>query len=342
MSKNDFAPMLYTSNANVAALNKVSGFDPLKLLRRAKSAKTGEEVLKLDLVSKKLWFRLACPKGRVRLTPLRITEKLAIYEAQVFLNQDDAEPVSSFTSSIQKSDAPNGQYIQAAQNEAVDNALTDAGFGIQFSDVSTPKSERHFGSEYPVSALEGKTLSVNNPPPAEVKKPAVVQQTPPVIQKQPDPVEEKSVATSTVQREPAKTESVKQTVLPKEEPAPNKVVKQDHCPANQALEILRGGAVSQPAATAVTEENPAATTVPTATYTADMPVEEIIKRMTLEQAKAVVVDTGTLQGKTIEEVAARRKASLQFYLTAGYTSKNNIIRAAARIMLDSMNLQKAG
>ncbi len=337
MSKNDFVPMLYTSDAHVAALNKVSGLDPLKLLRRSKSAKTGEEVLKLDLASKKLWFRLAYPKGRVRITPLRITEKLAIYEAQVFLNQDDPEPVSSFTSSIQKAEAPNGQYIQAAQNEAVDNALTDAGFGIQFSDVSTPKSERHFGSEYPVSALEGKTLSVNTPPPAEVKKSTTVQQVPPAIQKQPDPVMEKPVVTAPVQTGP-----VKQTVLPKDEPANNAVTGQHHSAANQALEILRGGAASQATAEAVSEENPVASTVPVATYTADMPVEEIIKRMTLDQAKAVVVDTGTLQGRTIEEVAARRKASLQFYLTPGYTSKNNIIRAAARIMLDSMNLQKAG
>ena len=36
----------------------------------------------------------------------------------------------------------------------------------------------------------------------------------------------------------------------------------------------------------------------------DMPVEEIVKLMTLEQAKAVVVDAGTCRGKTMEEVAA--------------------------------------
>ncbi len=332
MSKNDFVPMLYTSDAHVAALNKVSGFDPLKLLRRTKSAKTGEEVLKLDLASKKLWFRLAYPKGRVRITPLRITEKLAIYEAQVFLNQNDTEPVSSFTSSIQKAEAPNGQYIQAAQNEAVDNALTDAGFGIQFSDVATPKSERHFGSEYPVSALEGKTLSVNTPPPAEVKKPTVVQQTPPAAQKQPDPIVEKPVVTAPVQTEP-----VKQTVLPKEEPAPNKAAEQSGYPANQALEILRGGAASQSAATAEVEESPAASTVPVATYTADMPVEEIVKRMTLEQAKAVVVDAGMCRGKTVGELAATRRANLKFFMSAGYTGPNNTLRAASRIVLDSMD-----
>ena len=37
--------MLYTTNATVAALNHVSGFDPLKFLRRTTSRKTGEDVI---------------------------------------------------------------------------------------------------------------------------------------------------------------------------------------------------------------------------------------------------------------------------------------------------------
>ena len=107
--------------------------------------------------------------------------------------------------------------------------------------------------------------------------------------------------------------------------------------ADQALEILRrrNAAVSQNPDTAQ------AVTTAATSYTKDMPVEEIVKLMTLEQAKAVVVDAGTCRGKTMEEVAARRIASVKFYLTAGYTSDNNIVRAAARIMLDHISMQKA-
>ncbi len=336
MSSNDHGNMLYTTNAYVAALNKTSGFDPLKLLRRTVSQKTGEEVLKLDLRSKKLWFRLAYPKGRVRLTPLRITEKMAIYEAQVFLNLNDAEPVSSFTSSFLKAEAPKGQYIQAAQDEAVDRALEDAGFGIQFSDVSTPEEERLFGSEYPVSQLKGKVPTVkdaSSAAPAAVKQPPAVKQE---SQQKPDPVAEKTAPAVVAQEQPKHTEPVQ----PKEKPAKKEPATQ--IGANHALEILRSGSASkEPDAAPVVTES-AVSDVPVATYTQDMPVEEIIKRMSLEQAKAVVVDSGTCRGKTIEEVAARRSASLKFYLSPGYTSNNNIIRAAARIMLDSMNLQKAG
>ena len=61
--KGNQEPMLYTTNAAVASLNHVPGFDPLKFLRRTTSRKTGDDVMRLDLRYKKLWFRLACPRG---------------------------------------------------------------------------------------------------------------------------------------------------------------------------------------------------------------------------------------------------------------------------------------
>ena len=59
--------MLYTTNATVASLNHVHGFDPLKFLRRTASRKTGEDVMRLDLRYKKLWFRLFYPQLGVKL-----------------------------------------------------------------------------------------------------------------------------------------------------------------------------------------------------------------------------------------------------------------------------------
>ena len=49
MSKSDNVPMMYEVFPAVAALNQVQGFNPLKMLRRMVSPKTGEEVLRLDL-----------------------------------------------------------------------------------------------------------------------------------------------------------------------------------------------------------------------------------------------------------------------------------------------------
>ena len=75
------------------ALRRVEGFNPLKFLRRIRSERTGAEVLKLELPYQKLWFRLACPNGRMVLNNLRITDQLAIFEAIVFSDKSDGEPL---------------------------------------------------------------------------------------------------------------------------------------------------------------------------------------------------------------------------------------------------------
>lgn len=148
--KGNQEPMLYTTNATVAALNHVPGFDPLKFLRRTISRKTGEDVMRLDLRYKKLWFRLACPTGRLKLNALRITEKMAIFEAKVYRDREDAEPLSSYVANCTLDATPGGLYVEAAQEEALDTALSNAGFGIQFADVGSESEE--YGSEVPVGA----------------------------------------------------------------------------------------------------------------------------------------------------------------------------------------------
>ncbi len=72
--KGNQEPMLYTTNAAVASLNHVPGFDPLKFLRRTTSRKTGEDVMRLDLRYKKLWFRLACPRAAEAQRPAHYRE----------------------------------------------------------------------------------------------------------------------------------------------------------------------------------------------------------------------------------------------------------------------------
>ena len=95
------------------ALRKVPQFNPLRYLRQATSRKTGEPVLKLDLRFKKMWFRLACADGRMVLTPMRITDSMAIFEAQVYLHGDDPKPIANFVSTMYAADVPGGRYIQS-------------------------------------------------------------------------------------------------------------------------------------------------------------------------------------------------------------------------------------
>jgi len=529
MNKNEQTATMYESIPAVAELNKVPGFNPLKLLRRIISPENGEEMLQLDLRYKKLWFRLANPKGRIRLNALRITEQMAIYEAQVFLERTDENPIGSFTSSCTKEEAPGGQYIQAAQYAAMDEALSDAGFGIQFADVGMDAKGSRYGSRVPfngasqkkeTTALAGTAaVSTERKQPDTAPARSTATAFPAAAEKKETPQQEKPAQTSGLpiqgekaavnagpagnspaQRTDAETKVPLETMtgngkpaaslpagsqggteslpagpeesfgtlpvqsgvtkkmegqpLPStqepsgqpsagsaqtveaggesktepsaraQEPAENsslpvgpqttkvqgtaqsagtgelpvragepeslpvqksaempaagepgnilpvskrKNMEEDTGKAVQGMMALLGGqnvtvetaasfggntgnsgsaenvetgsAASETLEPSVAEK---AQEKAEAKYTPDMPVEEIVKLMTFEEAGKVVVDTGVCKGQTIAEVAERRPPSLKFYLYGGYRGDNNILRAAAQIMLDSLAAKKAG
>lgn len=70
------------------------------------------------------------------LNRLRITDQIAVYEAQVFLSREDNQPITNFTAAVEKAQAPAGRYVQAAQDEALKTALDNAGFGIQLCEIN--------------------------------------------------------------------------------------------------------------------------------------------------------------------------------------------------------------
>ena len=86
-----------------------------------------------------------------------------------------------------------------------------------------------------------------------------------------------------------------------------------------------------------TEEQPADTN----TYTDDMSIEEITQRMSVDEARSIVVTFGTCKGWTLGEVMDRRASSLRFYL---YSAKDagNVLKAAASLLLDELAMKKAG
>ena len=285
------------NNAAVQQLRKVPGFDPMKLLRKTISVKTGHPVWKLDLRYKRLWFRLACPNGRMLLKPLRISDQLAIIEAQVYFSKDDPVPAASFTSEQRRENVPGGEFLRAAQEDALNMALENAGFGIQFCDVSRDYGGELFGSEVPVQA-EAAEAAVE-----ETEEPiAPIAETPQTMD----------------------TDSV-----PDEQPAAETTAHVEETPDLHVLPPQQEEAAEELA------EQPQA-----ATYTADMDVREITQRMTVDEAKAVVVQIGTCRGWTLEQVAQRRPASLKWYLY-GCDQADNILKAAASVLLDNLQ-QKAG
>lgn len=315
--KGNQEPMLYTTNATVASLNHVPGFDPLKFLRRTASRKTGEDVMRLDLRYKKLWFRLACPTGRLKLNALRITEKMAIFEAKVYRDREDTEPLSSYVANCTLDATPGGLYVEAAQEEALDTALSNAGFGIQFADVGSESEE--YGSEVPVSVK------------AEIAKPAQMKaETAP-------PVQTKVEAAEPVQKQPEVVKAVPQEPV-KADPLDAIMVDDMPVPEQVTAEVVEKPKTVVPESVQPVQTLPEP---PAAAYTQSSPVEEILRQMTYEQAQNVIVDCGTCKGWTLAQVADRRPASLRWYVK-GYQGENNILRAAAAIIWDSLQEKQAG
>ena len=296
---------LYERSPAVAGLNQIQGFDPCKLLRRTVS-RTGEgEVLKLDLRYKKLWFRLAYPQGRLKLNALRITEQLAIYEARVYLDRSDVEPIGNYTATCTREEATNGHYIKVAQEAALDEALTNAGFGLQFSDICGDKNGEREGVQK--SSVTTREEGTAMPTAAEE---ILSRREHVVISGERDQLPTEMMDYAAAEGRAKSTNA--------DTPVPN------------------GGAVSGQIIQDTAQEQ-----ARQVSYTADMPVAEIIKRMTFEEAQQVTVDEGTCNGWTLAEVAERRPPSLKWYVY-GYKKNNNILRAAAQIMWDSLNAQKAG
>ena len=162
--------MLYNTHPVVSELNRVKGFDPLRFL------KDTPEGPKLELKYKKIWFRLKYPQGRFRYAALKITDQLAIIEARVYFDKNDTEPKAAFTARSDKASAPGGMYIEAAQYAAIDQALTDAGFGIQFTqDKSHTDAAKTEQNSVPLKTAEATEVPVEakREVPDTVEKPVI-------------------------------------------------------------------------------------------------------------------------------------------------------------------------
>ena len=341
-------------------LHKVPGFDPLKYLRKAVSG-YGEPVLRLELPYKRLWFRLAYPSGRLLLNPLRVTDQMAIFEAQVFFNREDAAPASSFTSEKRAREIRG--YIRAAQDEALNEALDNAGFGIQLCDMTQASGEGQYSSDVRLTQnadkRQGQSVEVaasaqaaKEPAAREIfHTPATVQQTvdtahaPAAVEHPADeaeaPAPEPKEAPAPVQTEQQRIELVgEHTEQPSQSDATSSVVTvlNFSAPQSDTTGTKEAPASDGNAAEAAEPETPARSAP---SYTDDMPVEEILRHMTLDEALAFQIKTGICKGWTLAQVAESRPSSLNFYTNSCCTG-GNILKAAATLVLRERGQQKAG
>lgn len=319
--------MLTQAIPAVQQLRRVQGFDPLRFLKR--NANGGIE---LEPRYQRLWFRLACPDGKMLLNRLQITDQIAVYEAQVFLSREDNQPITNFTAAVEKAQAPAGRYVQAAQDEALKTALDNAGFGIQLCEINpsaavdaqadgkqevatgavnrqetapavngaaAPQREDPIGESHPVQAV---------PTPQEVQ-PQEAAKTPNVNQQEvhtTQQTESVSDAMSLLQALSGGTAA--------SEPDPVMPQKAQEVPSETAEPAVTERAETARTVKSVVVDMPAAaSTVPAPRYSDDMTVDEILSLMTEEEAAELVVTTGVNKGWTMAQVSEQRPSSLKYY-----------------------------
>ena len=223
-------------------------------------------------------------------------------QRRVFFDKDDADPASSYIATMTQENAPAGLYIQAAEHDALDMALTNAGFGVQFAPM--PKADTPYAE--PIT---------------------------PVMRSEPAPAPQ--AAAEQVRTEPAAIQVDMEPVVV-QQAEPEAVHHEDTVPYVPQAEI----SVEQPAEAAaepmVETELPFVYDEPSAaSYTKDMDVDTICTLMTEAEAEEIIVPIGTCSGQTLKQVAERRPASLKWYVK-GYSGDDNILRAGAKLMLDKL------
>ena len=307
--------MVCETAPTVSKLNEVKGFNPLQFVRKTAQG------YQMDLRYKKLWFRLKYPNGKLKLSALRITDQMAIIDARVYFDKADTEPSASFIAQRQAETTPGGLYIEAAQHAALDHALSDAGFGLQFPENDAESVSKQNApkmvEQKPIVTETVPEQAVDTTPPQEAETLQAAKAAT-VVEQPKEPVQAASMQTM--------SEMSKQQT-----PAVNEITagqSDTAVPADTAAE-------EHPAAEEQTEESASVSV-----YTPDMPVEEIISRMSYEEACNVKVSEGICNGRILSEVADRRPASLRYY-AHGYSGNDNVMRAAARILLSAMEQQKA-
>ena len=350
--------MLTQAIPAVQQLRKVQGFDPLRFLKR--NANGGIE---LEPRYQRLWFRLACPDGKMLLNRLRVTDQIAVYEAQVFLSREDNQPIANFTATVEKAQAPAGRYVQAAQDEALKTALDNAGFGIQLCEiVPSAAADTQSGRKQEVSAGAVSGAVNRQETASAVNKAAAPQREAPAGENH--PVQAAPTPREVQPQEAAKTPSVNQQEVP---PTQQTESVSD---AMSLLQALGGGAAApepepvmppkvqkapletaEPAVTKRAETaqtlKPVVVDMPTAASTAaapkysdDMTVDEILSLMTEEEAAELVVTTGVNKGWTMAQVSEQRPSSLKYY---AYLCEDcgNIVKAAAMLLMGGLQQLKA-
>lgn len=313
------AAYMYDEVAEIRNLNKVEGFDPRKYMRVIQQEGQAGKYY-LDVAFRKLWFRLKYPEGKIVKKILKLTDQVAIVEARVYLNRNDAEEIFISNALAQKYMTADGQFgnkfVELAETAAVGRALSDAGFGLQFAD-----KEEDIDPEVTEAPFDPQLLSGNG------------------------------IDGEVLGEMLSGEDMAGGTALPDENipgqygieeyiPMPEEVGQaMGMAPAMQNRQAAQKPAQGnqqqlKPAQASTANNVPAGkTSQGVSNIRKDMPVEQIYSMLNRDSAAAVVIPMGFNKGKTLGQVALDKPTDLKWYVDS-YGGPDNLLRAAAKFLID--------
>ena len=343
---------MYDEVEGIRNLNKVEGFDPRKYMRVIQQEGQAGKYY-LDVAFRKLWFRLKYPEGKIVKKILKLTDQVAIVEARVYLNRNDAEENFISNALAQKYMTADGQFgnkfVELAETAAVGRALSDAGFGLQFADkeedIDPEVTEAPFDPQMILSGnstdnetfgemlsgedIEGETILPDENIPGQY---GIEEYIP-----MPEEVGQAMGMTPAMQQAGAVPKAAGQTAQGAAPTASRQTAQQQQsAQAQQPVQGMtpamqnRQGA-QKPGNTASAK---GANAQAAGSIRKDMPVEQIYSMLNRDSAAAVVIPMGFNKGKTLGQVAVEKPANLQWYVDS-YGGPDNLLRAAAKFLIDA-------
>ena len=293
-SNNDDVRSKFPKQSWERRLSAVEGFDPKQYARTIQDA-NGQESLYLDVQYRKMWFRLCNPTGKIVKKICTFDGNLAVVEARIYLDRNDAPENFVSNAFAQRFVDPNNpeygtRYLESAETAAVGRALADAGYGLQFCMEPDPT-------------------------------PVDMGQTPFAMASDAfdDPEPFTPVPTGVNGNYPINT------AAQSNRPAPQPVQQQQYQPPQsqpqnvQQYNANRYHAPVQPQAP---------------TFTHQTPVDEIVRLMPYEEAVKVVYRcNGKHNGKTLGQIAVEDIRSIE-WIANSYNGDKNLFKGAAKVILN--------
>lgn len=320
---------MYEEVEAINNLNKVKGFDPRKYMRLI-SNEGQQSKYYLDVAFRKLWFRLCFPEGKIVKKLIKLTDNVAIVEARVYLNRNDAEDnfiSNALAQKYQSGDEQFGnKFVELAETAAVGRALSDAGFGLQFADM-----EGDIDLEITEAPIDGLVMNGANPLPAGTYMEDTLLESQITQEPEEVPFEEALIPGQYGIEEYIPTPAQVGAAM-RQAPVPQQSGTPTMQPVQGRPQLVQGR--TQPVPAMQQSSNAA---VPPATGTReirkDMPVDEIMQLLTRDTAAAVVVSAGYYKGKTLGQIAVEKPESLEWYVKS-YGGADNLLRAAAKFLME--------